>query len=83
MASPLRFIAIAFAVVIASAGNSKTWINKYNPKPNPESVHKIGNARFTVLTEGAIRIEYSATRVFNDEPTISVLHRHLPKTSGV
>ena len=78
----LRVLAFVVLSVVAFAGNSKTWIDKFDPLPNPESVFTIGNARFTALTEGVVRIEYSAKSVFNDESTISVLHRNLAKTSG-
>lgn len=78
----LRHVLTALVASVCFAGNAKTWIDKFDPLPNPESVHLIGNARFTVLTEGVVRLEYSASGIFNDEPTIAVLHRNLPKTSG-
>jgi hypothetical protein len=49
----------------------------------PPLVVSHGNARFTVLTEGVVRMEYSSSRSFNDESTIAVLHRNLPTTSAV
>lgn len=82
MAPRLVSLALLLFPALSVAGHAKTWIDKFDPLPNPDSVFTIGNARFTVLTEGAVRIEYSASKLFNDESTIAVLHRNLPKTSG-
>jgi hypothetical protein len=37
-----------------------------------------GHARFTVLTESLLRMEYSPVGVFEDRATTVVLNRHLP-----
>ena len=47
----------------------------YNPKPNAKSVVKVGGARFTVLTERLVRMEWGGT---NDEATFAFLNRDLP-----
>jgi alpha-glucosidase len=47
----------------------------YNPKPNAKSVVEVGGARFTVLTERLVRMEWGHT---NDEATFAFLNRDLP-----
>lgn len=50
----------------------------YHPAANPAAIVTAGNARFTILTERVIRMEYSADSMFNDLATITVLNRELP-----
>ncbi|MFN8285226.1 MAG: glycoside hydrolase family 31 protein [Chitinophagales bacterium] len=57
---------------------SHTFAQHYQPVANAASVVSAGNARFTVLSEGVIRMEYSADTVFNDQATITILNRNLP-----
>ena len=47
----------------------------YNPKPNPSAVVNAGNARFTVLTDHIIRMEYGKEI---DAATFGVVNRYLP-----
>ena len=46
----------------------------YNPKPNPKSVVEVGGARFTVLTERLVRMEWGGT---NDAATFAFINRDL------
>ena len=48
---------------------------QYDPKPNPDSVVKVGQARFTVLTSHLIRMEWGET---NDAATFAFINRNLP-----
>ena len=48
---------------------------RYDPKPNPGSVVKVGQARFTVLTSRLIRMEWGDT---NDAATFAFINRNLP-----
>ena len=48
---------------------------RYDPKPNPGSVVKVGQARFTVLTSHLIRMEWGET---NDAATFAFINRNLP-----
>ncbi|MFN8300084.1 MAG: glycoside hydrolase family 31 protein [Chitinophagales bacterium] len=50
----------------------------YNPVANPAAVVTTGNARFTVLTDRVIRLEYAPNATFNDAGTITFLNRNLP-----
>ena len=47
----------------------------YNPKPNAKSVVEVGGARFTLLTERLIRMEWGGA---NDAATFAFLNRDLP-----
>ena len=47
----------------------------YNPKPNSKSVVHVGKARFTILTENMIRMEWGGS---NDAPTFAFINRNLP-----
>ncbi|WP_394276207.1 TIM-barrel domain-containing protein [Luteococcus sp.] len=49
-----------------------------SPVAPAESVVTSGNARFTVLTERLVRIEWSPSGSFEDRATQVVLHRDLP-----
>ena len=47
-----------------------------DPKPNPSSVVKVGDARFTVLTSRLIRMEWG---IAVDAATFTFINRNLPK----
>lgn len=52
-----------------------------NPVADPAAVVISGNARFTVLTNKMIRIEYSSTGKFEDRATFAIVNRRLPVPS--
>lgn len=55
-------------------------IYKYNSTANPSSIITAGNnARFTILTENVIRMEYSENGKFEDRPSVTIVNRYLPK----
>ena len=47
----------------------------YDPSPNPEAVVEVGKARFTVLTEHLVRMEWGGA---NDAATLAFVNRNLP-----
>lgn len=49
-----------------------------NPVANPSSVVISGNARFTILAPGIIRMEYAADGAFEDHATLTFLNRNMP-----
>ena len=49
-----------------------------NPKAATEAVVKYDNARFTVLTDHLIRMEWSGDGVFEDRATLAIVNRNLP-----
>ena len=46
----------------------------YDPSPNPEAVVQVGKARFTVLTEHLVRMEWGGA---NDAATFAFVNRNL------
>ena len=50
----------------------------FDPVANPRAVVRAGRARFTVLTEQLIRMEWSATNQFQDDATWAFIIRNLP-----
>ncbi len=49
-----------------------------NPVADPRAVVTLGHARFTVLTDQLIRMEWSATDKFEDHASLVFINRHLP-----
>ena len=49
-----------------------------DPRANPASVVTLGNARFTVLTDRLLRLEWSRHAAFEDRETLSFANRNLP-----
>jgi len=49
-----------------------------NPVASPSAMVVAGNARFTILTPGIIRMEYSADGIFEDHASLTFLNRNLP-----
>ena len=47
----------------------------YDPSPNPEAVVQVGKARFTVLTDHLVRMEWGGA---NDAATLAFVNRNLP-----
>ena len=50
----------------------------YDPVADPAALVLAGNARFTVLTDRLIRMEWSEDGVFEDRATLAVVNRRLP-----
>ena len=52
-----------------------------NPKANPSAVVEFGEARFTVLTDRLIRMEWASDGVFEDRASLAIVNRELPVPS--
>ena len=50
----------------------------YNPIADSKAVLQSGNARFTVLTDHVIRLEYSKDKTFTDQASLTIVNRNLP-----
>jgi len=50
-----------------------------DPRPNPANTVEAGCLRVVLLTERMARIEWSATRQFEDRRSFAAVHRRLPK----
>lgn len=51
----------------------------FEPIPDPRAVVQTGNVRFTVLSPGVIRLEYSADALFEDRPSQLFWFRKQPR----
>ncbi|MBR5019035.1 MAG: DUF5110 domain-containing protein [Bacteroidales bacterium] len=51
---------------------------QYNPVADPAAQVVAGNARFTVLTDRLIRMEWSPEAKFEDRATLAIVNRQLP-----
>ena len=49
-----------------------------NPVARPEARVVVGNARFTVLTDRLVRMEWSENGAFEDNATLAIVNRDLP-----
>ena len=49
-----------------------------NPVAQPSSQVVVGNARFTVLTDRLVRMEWSEQGQFEDHATLAIVNRELP-----
>ena len=57
---------------------SGLYAQKNNPVAAPEAVVVCGNARFTVLTDRLIRMEWAQDGTFEDRASLAVVNRALP-----
>ena len=67
MMAVLSLLVSFVLVAICNAGN--------DPRPNPSAVVKVGKARFTVLTDRLVRMEWGQTV---DAATFTFINRNLP-----
>ena len=52
--------------------------NEYNPKADNRAVVVAGNARFTLLTSRAVRMEWCVAEPFEDNATLTFVNRSMP-----
>ncbi len=67
------FITLAFCIGVISAVAAD-----YNPVAHPDAIVISGNARFTVLTSGVVRMEWAEDGVFEDHASLAFVNRNLP-----
>ena len=73
----LSFTLLLLSSAAVSSSNAP-W-GPTNPVADPEAMVIVGNARFTVLTDRMIRMEYKPTdSKFEDRQTVAVWNRQLP-----
>eukprot|EP01084_Bolivina_argentea_P023375 43600_1 len=70
--------ALFIIVSIFTLSNAQWSIKNYNPIANTKSIVKTNTARFTVLTDNLIRMEYDPTGTFDDRASTSIINRYLP-----
>lgn len=74
------FSAVLLAAGIACVAGApmRFELLPYEPVANASAVVRVGSARFTVLTESVIRMEFDANGKFEDRATVAVVNRFLP-----
>lgn len=73
-----QFITCLLALLMAAGATTAAAGETMNPLADEAAVVTSGRARFTVLTDRMIRIQYSATGKFEDRATFAVVNRRLP-----
>lgn len=71
----MKRILLLAAALLAAAFSGQA---KNNPVAPAEAQVVVGNARFTVLTDRLIRMEWSENGVFEDHATLAIVNRSLP-----
>ena len=65
-------------LAIAMLTASVVVAQSYDPVARPDAIVTAGNARFTVLTDRLIRMEWSPSGRFEDHATLAIVNRNLP-----
>ena len=68
---------IYLGLILVAVFCNSLFAQQYNPIANPQSVVQAGNARFTVLTNHVIRMEYSNDSTFIDQASLTFVNRNL------
>jgi alpha-glucosidase (family GH31 glycosyl hydrolase) len=73
----IRFYKIHFILVCLLLYSFMLQAQQYDPVANPTSIVHSAHARFTVLTDHVIRMEYATDSAFIDQASLTFVHRHL------
>ncbi|MBR0501085.1 MAG: DUF5110 domain-containing protein [Bacteroidales bacterium] len=65
-------------LAVAMLTASVVVAQSYDPVARPDAIVTAGNARFTVLTDRLIRMEWSPSGRFEDHATLAIVNRNLP-----
>lgn len=74
----MRLKILFTAFFIGLLGFSSATYAENDPVANPKAQVVSGNARFTVLTDRLIRMEWSENGKFEDNATLAIINRNLP-----
>ena len=77
MMSMKRLLSVLILFLPLSLTAGQDW----NPQASDEAVVIVGNARFTVLTDRLVRMEWSEDGVFEDRASLAIVNRRLPVPS--
>ena len=55
-----------------------SFAQQYDPIADPASIVRSGHARFTILTDHVIRMEYAYDSAFTDQASLTIVNRKLP-----
>jgi len=67
-----------FLLIISLLSYAFSFAQQYDPKSNPAAAVISGKARFTILTDHVVRMEYTNDSTFTDQATLTFVNRHLP-----
>ena len=70
----MRRLLLAAGLLVSGA----LFAQNNNPVAHPEAQVVVGNARFTVLTDRLVRMEWSENGSFEDHATLAIVNRDLP-----
>lgn len=73
----MKKLAILFAALLCAAVFNLR-AEEFAPKADTKAVVVCGNARFTVLTDRLIRMEWAENGEFEDNATLGIVNRNLP-----
>uniref|UniRef100_A0A0G4GQ88 P-type domain-containing protein n=1 Tax=Chromera velia CCMP2878 TaxID=1169474 RepID=A0A0G4GQ88_9ALVE len=63
------------SVARSTSSTGRFFFESAEPKAHEGAVVISGNARFTVLSDRVVRLEYSSKRIFNDNATLAFINR--------
>ena len=69
---------LLFLVLLAGHATGLSAWAQNNPQAQPGAIVVDGNARFTVLTDRLIRMEWAEDGVFEDRASLAIVNRNLP-----
>ena len=69
---------LLFLVLLAGHATGLSAWAQNNPQAQPDAIVVDGNARFTVLTDRLIRMEWAEDGVFEDRASLAIVNRNLP-----
>ncbi|KAJ9444527.1 Alpha-xylosidase [Diplonema papillatum] len=75
MATSRRFAVALGFVALAAATTTKYELLDYNSQASANAMKTVGKARFTVLTDSLLRMEYDADGKFEDRPSLAFVNR--------
>ena len=78
MIKKVIFLLFALTVISVSGAGAQTGVHDNDPVADQRAVVEAGNARFTVLTQRMIRMEWSADGQFEDRAPLVILNLCLP-----
>ena len=67
-----------FALLLAALPIFLSAAAQNDPMARPEAVVVSGNARFTILTDRLVRMEWAENSAFEDRASLTIVNRNLP-----
>ena len=71
-----RFFMLLLAALLTQAALAQNESN--NPRAQYGAIVVSGNARFTILTDRLVRMEWAENSAFEDRASLTIVNRNLP-----